>query len=53
MDTMNDTTKGEQVEYQAPAIVDYGDLVALTAANGSPRMYDLPKGSPVIADGFS
>ncbi len=47
MDKMNETDKGEQLQYEAPAIVDYGDLVALTASNGAPRLSDVPIHTPV------
>jgi hypothetical protein len=47
MDKMNETINSEQLEYEAPAIVDYGDLVAMTAANGEPRLTDVPDRSPI------
>lgn len=45
MDNQHESHITEKPEYVAPTIVDYGDLVELTAVNGSSNISDVPKGS--------
>ena len=46
MDRTTETRSDEHVEYVAPTIVDYGDIVELTAANLAGTHTDVPLGTP-------
>ena len=46
MDTTNETPKDEQVEYVVPTIVDYGDIVQITASRTTHGLTDVPLGTP-------
>lgn len=52
MDEVRDTSVDSQIEYTAPAIVDYGTLVEATGANHTNTLNDVPIGQPEIG-GFS
>jgi hypothetical protein len=45
MDKTNEVPTDGQTEYVAPTIVDYGDLVELTAVLNNTRITDVPQGS--------
>ncbi len=53
MEANND--KNEAMRYERPTVVDYGDIFAITAANGHQTLTDavLPAGHPISDATFS
>ncbi len=55
MDMANEPRNDQQIEYVAPTIVDYGDIVQITAAHVTGTHTDVPigtsggPGSPVFS----
>ena len=47
MDKIEEFRSDDQLEYVAPTIVDYGDIVEITAANLTGNHTDVPKGGTV------
>ncbi len=45
MDKTGEIRTTKEAEYVPPTIVDYGDLVELTAMRNSTRITDVPQGS--------
>jgi hypothetical protein len=45
MDKVNETRDDREIEYVAPAIVDYGTLVEVTAANQQNQFSDVQFGA--------
>jgi hypothetical protein len=48
MDQIRETHTDKEVEYVAPAIVDYGTLVEVTASNRQNNLSDLPLGNGIL-----
>jgi hypothetical protein len=46
MDKTDETRSDDQLEYVAPMIVDYGDIVEITAQNTTGGHTDVPLGGP-------
>lgn len=46
MDKTDEIRNDDQLEYVAPTIVDYGDIVEITAANPTGAHTDVPLGGP-------